>query len=716
MPGNNNSVNVSTLSSSGTPTADKGKKRALSATNDFHLNGVDGDHHSVSLSGSNEGEKTKRSTKKRKNRAKKEVETSSSPATSSSTTTASTPQISIPPQTQSNVATCSSTVITTGTCESTSAGNVLVNGTSGKPSSNTTATTATATKSPVTSSVVVNTNGASTVSTEVQNKMDTPPHNEIPEINSTSNTYIPTSFVTGHSRATSRRRGDKGANTNVSGSDKNITETKLSTVKKVTSPSAPVSSLTNGFTAANTIIVPRSPKMSSQSCEKTIVNIMTSMLDCCICFTIPEKEIYQCSNGHILCDDCHRTLLASDNSVCPTCRVQMSHTNPTRNLIGEAARNEMPAECENKGCNHTTTLGKITEHSSMMCPFRLVKCKYGKIGCDWDGVAKNLSDHEGQCAISVLPGSELLAVVEKKEKDELKAKEEKSHHIDRQSEIVNLLSSKCRNMTIKDVRLEKDDMVQDICCTPFHAIKQRWIIKLAFKGSPNPPKSDEPHVDYSVGVRLYRNGNITNRGKSKVAFAILPGPSLAVPLAPCVFTHTFSKHERSSAVFPLPFSSTEAKRFVACSQIHLRIVFIDQRRGLNRSFTSLRTQHGDVFENVDDEEEGDSDLSSECDHDSDSFVHHGRRHRHHHDDDYMSASDESDDMSYDSNGNCTSGGEWSHHFGDNDNTNRDRHSSDRYNAAGHLFRNRDSYRDHDNDDDGSDCGSSDYDDDMFPYF
>ncbi len=37
---------------------------------------------------------------------------------------------------------------------------------------------------------------------------------------------------------------------------------------------------------------------------------------CPICFEIPEKEIFQCQNGHTICDVCVQCL-----SLCPQCRV-----------------------------------------------------------------------------------------------------------------------------------------------------------------------------------------------------------------------------------------------------------------------------------------------------------------------------------------------------------------------------------------------------------
>ncbi|KNC77578.1 hypothetical protein SARC_09960 [Sphaeroforma arctica JP610] len=385
---------------------------------------------------------------------------------------------------------------------------------------------------------------------------------------------------------------------------------------------------------------------------------MEDILNCGICFCAPEKEIYQCPNGHLLCDECHKRLISTDNSVCPNCRAVMSGTHPTRNIIAEAARDELPAECANRGCTHETTLGRIRDHTENTCEYRTVSCKFSPIGCDWTGIAKDLGEHEAGCVISVLPGSELLEIAEKQRERKAQAQTNAKSVQQKESEIIALLSSKCRNISIKDVRLEKDDMVQDICCTPFKAVKQRWIIKLASKLLPatgEPLKANataaekaahEKTREYKVGIRIVRSGRIAHRGRTKMSFALMAGPSLAVSLSPMLLTHTFSNQDRSTPVFELPLSSDEAKRFVACHQIHLRMIFFDQRAGLNREFTSLRTSNGEVFDGLD-ADGGDSE--SECEHED---------HHHHGDDvDLFEESDSSED-GHDGHGAETSTGNW----------------------------------------------------------
>ena len=45
-----------------------------------------------------------------------------------------------------------------------------------------------------------------------------------------------------------------------------------------------------------------------------------SLLTCGVCFCIPETEIFQCSNGHLLCAEDHERVIKGDTATCPTCR------------------------------------------------------------------------------------------------------------------------------------------------------------------------------------------------------------------------------------------------------------------------------------------------------------------------------------------------------------------------------------------------------------
>jgi len=56
-------------------------------------------------------------------------------------------------------------------------------------------------------------------------------------------------------------------------------------------------------------------------------------LDCPICLNdfLPEKKIFQCSNGHLFCLECHEKF-----SLCPQCSIQMNKSSAIRNRVLES--------------------------------------------------------------------------------------------------------------------------------------------------------------------------------------------------------------------------------------------------------------------------------------------------------------------------------------------------------------------------------------------
>ncbi len=88
-------------------------------------------------------------------------------------------------------------------------------------------------------------------------------------------------------------------------------------------------------------------------------------LKCPVCFEVPEKEIYQCKNGHTICDEC-----SEDMSLCPQCRVEMGGDNKIRSRALENLLDMMKFDCSYKadGCTAKTSRKDITSHFES-CPF-----------------------------------------------------------------------------------------------------------------------------------------------------------------------------------------------------------------------------------------------------------------------------------------------------------------------------------------------------------
>ncbi|CAL8130076.1 unnamed protein product [Orchesella dallaii] len=91
---------------------------------------------------------------------------------------------------------------------------------------------------------------------------------------------------------------------------------------------------------------------------------MENFRDCPICFEVPEKEIYQCPDGHTVCNVCISKL-----TECPTCRTKYG-TKRIRSRVLEALLDGQEFECKfsEKGCNHLCRRSELSNHANS-CDF-----------------------------------------------------------------------------------------------------------------------------------------------------------------------------------------------------------------------------------------------------------------------------------------------------------------------------------------------------------
>ncbi|ODM87795.1 putative E3 ubiquitin-protein ligase SINA-like 6 [Orchesella cincta] len=85
---------------------------------------------------------------------------------------------------------------------------------------------------------------------------------------------------------------------------------------------------------------------------------------CPICFEIPEREIYQCSNGHIICSIC-----VAGISNCPQCRISYG-ASKIRSRILENILDGQEFECayNEKGCRKLCKRNEMSAHNKS-CTF-----------------------------------------------------------------------------------------------------------------------------------------------------------------------------------------------------------------------------------------------------------------------------------------------------------------------------------------------------------
>jgi hypothetical protein len=98
-------------------------------------------------------------------------------------------------------------------------------------------------------------------------------------------------------------------------------------------------------------------------------------LTCTICYDAPDKRIYQCVNGHLVCEECDSKL--SDRA-CPVCRdaYNFGTFKRIRNRSAEQSIASLLTTCNE--CNEEMTRGELALH--MPCKLfsdRLVEKRFG---------------------------------------------------------------------------------------------------------------------------------------------------------------------------------------------------------------------------------------------------------------------------------------------------------------------------------------------------
>ena len=73
---------------------------------------------------------------------------------------------------------------------------------------------------------------------------------------------------------------------------------------------------------------------------------LQELVECPVCLKVPKSPIYQCKNGHVICDDCNKRV-----EECPTCRLPKENI---RALLAEklitAAGILIPCSFDIHGC------------------------------------------------------------------------------------------------------------------------------------------------------------------------------------------------------------------------------------------------------------------------------------------------------------------------------------------------------------------------------
>ncbi|XP_026850068.1 cysteine and histidine-rich protein 1 homolog [Drosophila persimilis] len=151
-----------------------------------------------------------------------------------------------------------------------------------------------------------------------------------------------------------------------------------------------------------------------------------NILVCVVCREVPQPhDFFQCSHGHIMCEDCKTAVLAvaifnKTRACCPSCRSLIRNYDQEQNLVVRQTLWELPISCSS--CNDQFSDRKdLSRHLEFVCEGRVVCCKYHYLGCSWKGPYKDSVSHDSDCRFPQKQGKEILDILLHVEDRELEA-------------------------------------------------------------------------------------------------------------------------------------------------------------------------------------------------------------------------------------------------------------------------------------------------------
>ena len=125
--------------------------------------------------------------------------------------------------------------------------------------------------------------------------------------------------------------------------------------------------------------------------------------DCPICHEIVSGRIVQCPRGHLFCESCLSEYIAhtykntGENKVqCPICRAVCDGENLIYNTMAKNMISKLKKSCTNDGCGRKISFVTFKDHT-LICPHRVMQCKYSAMGCPWTGKFSVSDGHSSKC-------------------------------------------------------------------------------------------------------------------------------------------------------------------------------------------------------------------------------------------------------------------------------------------------------------------------------
>ena len=135
-----------------------------------------------------------------------------------------------------------------------------------------------------------------------------------------------------------------------------------------------------------------------ESASKRLKLIDLSEYHCCVCSELPNDKVYQCPNGCVICSTCYPQLSPCH---CPLCRVHMNRHQPIRCRMAEKTLSLRMVSCRYDGCGKSVLFANLKDHEINECDYKPIQCKFHLLGCQWEGVRRDLPKHESKCGKTI---------------------------------------------------------------------------------------------------------------------------------------------------------------------------------------------------------------------------------------------------------------------------------------------------------------------------
>ncbi|CAI2738857.1 unnamed protein product [Dicrocoelium dendriticum] len=210
-----------------------------------------------------------------------------------------------------------------------------------------------------------------------------------------------------------------------------------------------------------------------------ILRAIREVISCCACYS-SYTIMKECTNGHLICQNCFLTLRQDERPQCPTCRANL-YSDSRRALIAQKVLSELPDMCVD--CNTQMLHKSLPSHRLNSCPKRRVACGLSSLGCEWIGFADQYDIHFHQCLLrkqlSEHPiGNNLDWLINKFKKREQTMRE--TFHCF-SNVLRHLESHELQSVTITLANVSNNENVLQYRSDHFHVNQSRWTAEITMR-------------------------------------------------------------------------------------------------------------------------------------------------------------------------------------------------------------------------------------------